>query len=83
MFAVQGDGVWLPRAPFSGAYWVIAIHKELFAEYSAWDFHFLELAATAGATRGFSVVLGFFHWKANNTGEWWCFRWFILYLPGA
>eukprot|EP00775_Hariotina_reticulata_P008089 gene8089-8282_t len=66
---VHGDGVWLPRAPFSGAYWVISIHKELFTEYTNWHFRFLELAATAGAARGFSEVLGFFYWEANNTGS--------------
>lgn len=64
----QGDGVWLPRTAFQGAAWVTSLHKELFAEYSAWSFTFLEVAATAGAAKGFTEVIGFFHWKANNTG---------------
>lgn len=66
--APQGDGVWLPRAPFAGISWVAVLHRELFAEYSGWAFEFLEIAATAGAARGFSDVLGFFRWSANNTG---------------
>lgn len=65
---LQGDGVWLPRAPFAGTEWVTALHRELFSEYTGWSFNFLELAATAGAMRGFTEVLGFFHWQANNTG---------------
>lgn len=66
---VHGDGVWLPRAPFAGTQWVTAIHSELFSEYTGWSFSFLELAATAGAVKGFTEVMGFFHWKANNTGS--------------
>lgn len=66
---VHGDGVWLPRAPFAGTQWVTALHRELFAEYSGWSFNFLEIAATAGAAKGFTEVLGFFHWQANNTGS--------------
>eukprot|EP00879_Flechtneria_rotunda_P024546 GHRR01026025.1.p1 GENE.GHRR01026025.1~~GHRR01026025.1.p1 ORF type:complete len:233 (+),score=47.67 GHRR01026025.1:207-905(+) len=66
---VHGDGVWLPRAPFAGTQWVTALHRELFAEYAGWSFNFLELAATAGAAKGFTDVLGFFHWQANNTGS--------------
>jgi hypothetical protein len=65
---VQGDGVWLPRTQFQGAAWVTSLHKELFAEYSVWSATFLEVAATAGAAKGFTEVIGFFHWKANNTG---------------
>ncbi|KAF6253991.1 hypothetical protein COO60DRAFT_364180 [Scenedesmus sp. NREL 46B-D3] len=65
----QGDGVWLPRAPFAGTQWVTALHRELFQEFSAWSFNFLEIAATAGAAKGFTEVLGFFHWQANNTGS--------------
>jgi hypothetical protein len=61
--------VWLPRAPFAGTQWVTALHRELFAEYSGWSFNFLEIAATAGAAKGFTEVLGFFHWQANNTGK--------------
>eukprot|EP00878_Enallax_costatus_P032156 GHUV01035266.1.p1 GENE.GHUV01035266.1~~GHUV01035266.1.p1 ORF type:complete len:230 (+),score=37.24 GHUV01035266.1:207-896(+) len=66
---VHGDGVWLPRAPFAGTAWVTALHRELFSEYTGWSFNFLELAATAGATKGFTEVLGFFHWQATNTGD--------------
>jgi hypothetical protein len=65
---LQGDGVWLPRTQFQGAAWVTSLHKELFAEYSGWSATFLEVAATAGAAKGFTEVIGFFHWKANNTG---------------
>lgn len=64
----QGDGVWLPRTQFQGAAWVTSLHKELFAEYSGWSAAFLEVAATAGAAKGFTEVIGFFHWNANNTG---------------
>lgn len=64
----QGDGVWLPRTPFQGSRWVTSVHRDLFAEYSAWHFTFLEVAATAGAAKGFTEVIGFFNWKANNTG---------------
>lgn len=65
---LQGDGVWLPRAPFAGTAWVTTLHRELFSEYTGWSFKFLELAATAGAMKGFTEVLGFFHWQATNTG---------------
>jgi hypothetical protein len=68
LICCQGDGVWLPRAPFAGTQWVTALHRELFQEYSGWSFNFLEIAATAGAAKGFTEVLGFFHWQANNTG---------------
>lgn len=46
-----------------------SLHRELFSEYSGWRFTFLELAATAGAVKGFTEVIGFFHWSANNTGR--------------
>lgn len=68
----QGDGVWLPHTDFQGAAWVTTLHREWFAEYSAWSFTFLEVAATAGAVKGFTEVIGFFHWKANNTGAYAC-----------
>lgn len=71
---LQGDGVWLPRAPFAGTAWVTALHRELFSEYTGWSFNFLELAATAGATKGFTAVIGFFHWQATNTGAIACCR---------
>jgi hypothetical protein len=60
--------VWLPRTDFQGAAWVTTLHREWFAEYTAWSFTFLEVAATAGTVKGFTEVIGFFHWKANNTG---------------
>jgi hypothetical protein len=65
---LQGDGVWLPRTAFQGAPWVTSVHRDLFSEYTSWSFSFLELAATAGAAKGFTEVIGFFHWEANNTG---------------
>lgn len=60
--------MWLPRTDFQGAAWVTSLHREWFAEYSASSFSFLEVAATAGAVKGFTEVIGFFRWKANNTG---------------
>jgi hypothetical protein len=44
------------------------MHRELFGQYSQWTSTFLEVAATAGAIKGFTEVTAFFHWKANNTG---------------
>jgi hypothetical protein len=66
--AVHGDGIWLPLTTFSGATWVKSIHRDWFAEYSDWNFRFLDVAATA-AVKGFTEVLGFFRWDANNTGS--------------
>lgn len=75
MCLAQGDGVWLPRTSFQGAAWVTSLHRELFAEYSLWSATILEIAATAGAAKGFTEVMGFFHWKANNTGAGRCSSW--------
>ena len=65
---LHGDGVWFPATDFSGATWAKAIHEDWFKEYSQWNFKFLDVAATA-AVKGFSEVLGFFKWHANNTGS--------------
>jgi hypothetical protein len=65
---LHGDGVWFPATDFPGATWAKAIHEEWFKEYSQWSFQFLDVAATA-AVKGFSEVLGFFKWHANNTGS--------------